>query len=587
MARALLVVQRRPGGKDAIEHRLEALNRLLTPDNIEPRPPSFAYSHGVSAAVFSPSSAVHMHGTSIAVGALLSSVPDWYRPGATIPEGSFALLRVDADRVELVADEAGSRTIWYAMLEDKLIASTSQRAIVALLGSFKLNRDVLPWVLSSGTLGGAGAWDARLVQLGRGERLTLDRASWTIARTRPAIEFEPDPSINARGHVARLAEIVERLCGAWRFDAEKWALPLSGGTDSRGLLSLLHDRPGLQTITWGTAEARYERGNDAQIAADLARAFGVANRFFPTDFSAEPRERLVQRFLAAGEGRVAQISGYLDGFKVWKTLYEDGVEGIIRGDEAFGSMYIRDEYGARYTANLTLLSDYFGPNERAAFELPEQPLQPEFAQRDTETLDTWRDRLYQEFRIPNLLAALTDLKTAYVEVANPLLTRAVLECARRLSDDLRTSKRAWREIVRARGPAIPYARSPAVLSLKDFVSDTSMLQLMLGEMESANAAEIFSPALRETVTASIKEFLTSVPTERKRISARAWLMRSLPQRVRLVVRRWATLKPELHPMVFAFRAFVASRMNGLMKADARALLPKFGHALNRRHAVNL
>jgi hypothetical protein len=586
MARALLVVQRRPGGVDGVEHQLEALNRLLTPDNIERRPPKVARSHGVSSVVFGPSSAVHVHGTSIAVGALLSTAGEWYRPGAMIPEGSYALLRVDADRVELVADEAGSRTIWYAMLEDKLIASTSQRAIVALLGSFELNRRVLPWVLSSGTLGGAGAWDARLAQLGRGERLTLDRASWTLVRTRPTIEFEPDRSLDARGHVARLAEIVERICGAWRFDAAKWALPLSGGTDSRGLLSLLHDRPGLQTITWGTAEARYEEGNDAQIAEELAGALGVANRFFPTDFSAEPRERLVQRFLAAGEGRVAQISGYLDGFKIWKTLYEDGVEGIIRGDEAFGSMYIRDEYGARYTANLTLLTDYFAPNEIGPFELPEQPLPPEFAQRATETLDTWRDRLYQEFRVPNLLAALTDLKTAYVEVANPLLTRAVLECARRLSDDLRTGKRAWREIVRARGPAIPYARTAAVLSLKDFVSDTSMLQLMLAEMESANAAEVFSPALRQTVAASIKEFLRGGRPERKRISARAWFMRSLPHRVRLAVRRWATVKPELHPMVFAFRAFVASRMNGLMKADARVLFPKFGRAVNR-HAVNL
>ena len=29
-------------------------------------------------------------------------------------------------------------------------------------------------------------------------------------------------------------------------------------------------------------------------------------------------------------------------------------------------------------------------------------------------------------------------------------------------------------------------------------------------------------------------------------------------------------------MVFAFRAFIASRMNTLMKADARVLFPKLG-----------
>lgn len=569
MARALLLARRWPSGEDRVERHLSCLNRVLTPDNIEPRPPAFARSDGVSAAVFGPSAAARLHGTSIAVGALLSGASDWHRPGAPVPEGTFALLRVDADRIELVADAAGSRTIWYVLLDDELIASTSQRAIVALLGDFELNRNVLPWVLSCGTLGGAGGWDARIAQLGRGERLTLDRASWTVTRTSPTIEFKPDTRLDAPGHVARLAQVVEHDSRAWVFDAAKWALPLSGGTDSRGLLTLLHDRAGLQTITWGTRAARYEPGNDALIAAQLAARLGVANRFFSTDFCAESRERLMQRYLVAGEGRVAHISGYLDGFKIWKTLYDDGVEGVIRGDEAMGSMYVRNEYGARYTANLTLLTDFFEPEAIAAFELPEQPVEPVLAQRAAETLETWRDRLYQEFRIPNLLAALTDLKTGYVEVANPLLTGTVLECVRRLPDDLRTGKRAWREVVRARGPAIPYATTPAVLALKDFVNDASMLQLMLDEIESASAAEIFSPALRQTVAGSIQEAFKKGGTAPKRsISVRARVMRSLPQRLRLAARRWATLEPALHPMVFAFRAFIASRMNALLKADA-------------------
>jgi hypothetical protein len=586
MARALLVVKRRPGRDDGLQRHLEALNRLLTPDNIELRPPAFARSDGVSSAVFGSTGAVRLHDTSIALGALLSGAAEWHRPGAAVPEGSFALMRCDADRIELVADAAGSRTIWYALLEDQLIASTSQRAIVALLGNFELNREVLPWVLSSGTLGGAGAWDARISQLRRGERLMLHRASWSVERSTPTIEFEPEPGLDAAGHAARLAEIVEGLCGGWVFDAAKWALPLSGGTDSRGLLSLLSDRTGLQTITWGTTEARDEEGNDAHVARMLAAEFGVANRFFSIDFSAEPRERLVQRFLAAGEGRVAKISGYLDGFKIWKTLYEEGVDGIIRGDEAFGSMYIHNEYGARFTASLTMLTDYFSPDEIGALELPEQVLAPGLARRPGETLETWRDRIYQEFRVPNLLAALTDLKTAYVEVADPLLARAVLECVRRLPDDMRTGKRAWREIVRARSPAIPYARVGAVLSLRDFVSDTSMLQLMLAEMESANSAEIFGPALRQTVVASIKEVLASGRPRGTRVSPRTQIMRSLPQHLRRIVRRWVKLEPELHPMVFAFRAFIASRMNALMKADAGVLFQKLGGRKLGR-AVNL
>jgi hypothetical protein len=560
---------------------LGTLNRALTPDNIAPRPAALARANGVTVAVFSPSGATQMHGTSVAIGALIAAAADWHRPGAAVPDGTFALLRSDAAHVELVADAAASRTIWYALLDDRLIASTSQRAIVALLGDFEMNRNVLPWFLSAGTLGGAGAWDARLRQLAPGERVMLDRAGWTISRTVPAIELDPEETLDDAAHVERIAATVERVCREWTFDAGKWSLPLSGGTDSRGLLLMLRDRAGLQTLTWGTRAARSEAGNDAQIAARLAAELGVANRYFPTDFSDEPRERLVHRFLAAGEGRVAKISGYLDGFKLWKTLFEEGVDGIIRGDEAFGSMFVRDDYSARFTANLTLLRDYFSPAEIASFELPAQPIPERCRRRSRETLAAWRDRIYQEFRIPNLLASLTDLKTAYVEVANPLLTRPVLECARQLPDHLRTGKLAWRKFVGSRTPAVPFAQAAAVLALGDFVSDTAMLQLMLSEMESANAAAIFSAGLRHKVASSIREFLrTETPPRRKRAGARMLLMRSLPDRLRKMARRFSTAKPSLHPMVFAFRAFAASRMNALMKADSRVLYRDLGRAAN-------
>jgi hypothetical protein len=263
---------------------------------------------------------------------------------------------------------------------------------------------------------------------------------------------------------------------------------------------------------------------------------------------------------------------------MWKTLFEEGLGGIIRGDEAFGSMFVRNEYGARHTASLTLLTDYFRRDELAALELPPQRVPPQLEQRADETLATWRDRLYQEFRVPQLLAALTDLKTAYVEVASPLLAAPVLHVVRRLPDDMRTGKRAWRELVSARSPTIPYASAAAVLSLKDFVSDTSMLQLMLAEMESSNAARVFGSNLRRYVASSIRDVLTSEPAPVKRAPARLSLISVLPLRVR---RRWVTtLKPVLHPMVLAFRAFIASRMHAQMQADARLLYRNLGRAAN-------
>jgi hypothetical protein len=407
--------------------------------------------------------------------------------------------------------------------------------------------------------------------------VTLDRARWRLTRHTPTAEFESDAAIDRGQHAARLAEVVETVCRDWRLDPRRWLLPLSGGTDSRGLLCLLRDREGLRTITWGMSGTREQARNDAQIARSVAEAFGVENRFFLTDLSAEPRERLMQRFLVAGEGRVAKISGYLDGFRIWKMLFEEGVEGVIRGDEAFGSMFVRSDYAARYTANLTLLSDYFQPSDIATFELPAQLVPERLAKRGGESLETWRDRMYQEFRAPNLLAGLNDLKTAYVEVANPLLTRRVLELARSLPDELRTGKQLWREFVRERSPAVPFAQIPAVVLLDDFVSDKSMLELMLAELESAGAAAIFGRVLRDRVTESLKLALANGRTKRTRNHVR---FLGLPPSLRAVARRWIRVKPVLHPMVFAFRAFVASRMNTMLKADAGLLYPRMDSAVN-------
>ncbi len=578
MSRALLIVQRRGGSLERLRLKLETLNRTLTPDNIEPRPARISFADGVATALFNPTRTTLQRGMSIAVGTLFEQCADWDEPGAALPEGTYGLMRVDAQCVELVADSTASRTIWYALTDDQLIASTSQRAIIAILGDFTLNRDVLPWLLSSGTLGPESGWDARLERVQAGERLTLDRATWTVAREVETPTFEIDDRLEPADHAARLVHTIDTVCRGWRFDPPRWVLPLSGGADSRGLLFLLHEREGLRTLTWGRGAARREQGNDAYVARTLAAVFGVSNRYFPADASEEPRPRLIRRFLAAGEGRVAKISGYLDGFQVWKTLFEDGVDGIIRGDEAFGSIVVRNAYGVRYTASLTLMSDYFGASDLAAFELPEQHIPESLAQRPDESLATWRDRLYQQFRIPTLLAALTDLKASYVEVANPFLSHAVLAYVRRLPDELRTGKRLWTEIVQRRRPDIPFARRPAVLALHGFLSDPAMLELMLGELETATAARLFAPALRELLCDALRAALAG-PDSRERYKP----LRPFPwirDRMTAAAPPWLRLKPVLDPIVLAFRSFLAVQMVDLLTADAQARAAPYAQAVN-------
>ncbi len=571
MVRAVLAVSRDPNSPNSLGSYAEELNRKLAADNIEPRPPTLAQRAGATAALLNPSAAARMQGASIAIGTLLDPAGTWHAPGAPLPDGSFALLRVDDTHVELVADGVGSRTLWYTLTDRELIASTSQRAIVTLLGSFEPNPDVLPWMLSAGTLGPLDGWDARIKRVQPGERVLLDRAGWRLRSTIEPTEIIAEPNLSHDDHRERLRSTVTDACRRWSFDARKWVLTLSGGADSRSLLCLLRDR-GIGTVTWGLPHSEEKDGNDAQVAREVARILGVPHRFIAIEAGGDSDPEVVlRRFLSLGEGRVDRISGYVDGFRVWKQLFEEGFDGVIRGDHVFGAAPVRSAYEVRSNMNLTTLADYFAANEIEAFELPDQRLPETLTRARGETLATWRDRLFFSSRSPTFKAALTDLKTAYVDVGNPLLARSVLNCVRALPDELRTGKRLWRDFVRSQLPDVATARRVAIPSVTDFLRDRRVLQLLLDELTSARAA-MFAPALRARCRAALVGALETKRAARKTDWGETWAARAVPARLRSFVGNWRPGRPSVEPVVFAFRAFVASRMQAMLAADAATRL---------------
>src|SRR5688572_8077263 len=568
MVRAVLVVARHPGQPNRLEAYRDALNRKLTGDNIGPRPPTVFRRGGISAALLNPNAAVRVQGASIAIGTLLEPPDDWHVPGAALPDGSFALLRADEEHVELVADSVASRTLWYTLTDQELLVSSSQRAIVTLLGSFEPNRDALPWMLSSGTLGPTAAWDRRIHRVQPGERVLLDRATWRLTSTVEPVQFAADESASRAAHLERLRGAVANACRRWSFDARKWVLTLSGGWDSRSLLCLLHER-GIETVTWGRPDSTEEDGSDAQVARRVATALAVPHRFFAIAARCAP-DVAPDRFIAAGEGRVARISGYLDGCDVWKTLLEEGYDGVLRGDEAFGSIPVSSPYGARWTAGLTMLGDYYSAEEREAFELPEQNIPERLTHGRNESLAAWRDRLYQQFRVGTVLAGLTDIKAAYIEVGNPLLSQSVLGCVRALPDRLRTGKCLWKEVVRAQLPNVALATHVAIPSLQDFLADRRAIELMIDELTSRQAAAILAPLLRTRCCAALRAELRAPHQTRSDNLRSALLERAVPKRLRMAVRYWRAPRRGIDALTLAFRAVLASRMHALLAADAAA-----------------
>ena len=563
MSKAILVCPRRADAHaQHLQKRITQLNERLTPDNLEPRSPYVCEHAGITAAILNPNETALTHRTSFALGKLIAPHEDWWRPGAATPEGTYALFRSDAERVELVSDVLASRTIWYAQTETLFLAATSQRAIAACLGSFEANASALPWMISAGHLGYGNAWDRRIHPLEGDARLSLDRATWRLSVARTPVTFQPT-ALPYEEHKAQLNRALCEVFSDVNLDYSKWTLPLSGGYDSRAILMKL-DRAGLQTLTWGVKRALGDRRSDAYVAQKLAQHYRVEHRYFETDSTEEPLERVFNRYLVAGEGRIDHISGYMDGFRLWQRLSHEGIAGILRGDEAFGCRQVATVREIRHSLGLQLLSD-FRPLE-AAQDLPAQALPETLERRAEETSESWRDRLYHEVRAPVMAAALSDLKSPYVEIFNPLLTGKLVRQVRALPDHLRTNKQLFRDIVAQEGPAIAFAAREATRDRGDILKDKGVVNLLVATLEAHRAGgslpddfvryliENTKPAPPKTVKHFSKQQLKT-------------LYPYLPAKLRSLGRR-AVQKDVIDVNTVAFRAFLIVKMHEMLAADA-------------------
>ena len=451
------------------------------------------------------------------------------------------------------------------------VAATSQRAIVALLGSFEFNSAVVPWMLASGTLGPGNSWDKRIRHVAGATTVTLHRHAWTINERTETTRFDPQP-ISDDEHEARLSAVMRRAVGAARVADPKWAITLSGGVDCRAILCMLQERNGLRAVTWGLRASLSEPSNDAQIARRLAGHFGLEHRYFETDLTDEPVERLFDRFIRNGEGRVDHIPGYADGFRLWSQLAEAGIQGIVRGDQACGAKPVRTTLEARERAGLMLWSDFNAMPPLELFDLPTTVLPDCYQQNHGESLETWRDRMFQQFRVPFVHGALSDLKLPYVEIINPLLSDSIIHAVRQLPDRLRTGKALLKQITIAIGPGIPFASENAIQSLGDILETTQVVELLRDCLSgqgagSAIPSELAAYAADRLVEARAPRGRETVRTIRR--AAKAWTPAWIKR-----IRANARSSPSLHQNHVAFRAFVITRAVRLFEGDA-----KFGQGL--------
>ncbi|GEM_PF-2465214 len=548
----------------------DALARVadrITPDALRGEfPHQIRQEAGQALCVTGPDGTAGIEGFSAHLGAFVGDWKDWHLPGAALPDGTYALVRSHGAATELCSDFSGTRTLWYAFLDGEFLASTSQRALICLLRDLRFNRSAFAWFLSSGSLGPTDAWDARIRRLPRGARLTLDRARWTLDLHTTPVIFQNRNMTTAEA-LEGLGAVLGNAIRGCRTRSPQWVVPLSGGYDSRMVLAAL-DGTGFRprTVTWGRASSRTQRGNDAFVAERLARHYGLANDYFLTERSdAAPRE-VVDAFLAAHGGTTDALFPYLDGLRMWTGLAREGVGGIIRGDEGFGTIP-RPEMHHRYAQDMVLLSEILGEETAGMISDGRQTLPDDLKRYPDESLQTYGDRLIHTCFIPISLAALTDVKTPFVEVANPMLAQSVMEFVRQLPDHLRVRRNLYEQLVRSLSPPIPFAVLAADDSRNQFLHTEPYQTWMLDELDGESMDRLLPHPFRASLEAALRNDAMPIASSGH---ARAILKRIIPAPLISALRTMGRpVGPTLR--VMAFRAALASRLIRIFEGDAATL----------------
>lgn len=518
-----------------------------------PREPLVHTEGGVGIVHYDPPPGSSVTDLGSYAGCLSASPGHWTSLGTSPPDGLYALCRYDFGAVEVVSDALATHTVWYACTVDWFAAATSQRALVSLLGGFRLNRRAVAWMLSSGCLGPEPAWDVRLRRLPADAVVRLDRHTWEVTELRTPVVFRAEPGSHA-DHLRRLQDALDESFAALDLGDGDWMLPLSGGGDSRGLLLFLLRagyKPGC--LSYGRPQAALDPDGDVAIAARVAEALGVEHSFRKLEEPISGESEVLRLFAAASEARVDHIDAYTDGFALWRDLREGGVRGILRGDQAFGLWPVYSDDDTRMTLGGVRAADYSTRHPIRALDLERQEWPVEFLRRRGESLEAFRDRLYHEFRLPVIMAALNQIKAGYVDVVSPLQTHRVVAAARGLPDEERTEKRAFRDLVRSLGPPVPFAGHDATGTAQEFLVRPAVTAALRAALESPAAHEALGPGNADVLLRALGE---SRQARERALRAARRFKRVVPRAVVRVVRD-ARGAPPLSPQRLAFRAYLA------------------------------
>jgi len=497
----------RTDSDEILRNKFLEINNEIVPDNIIPNPPNIYFKSNLCYAVINPVSTTKCIDDNLLLGLLNNNQEKWHELNSDRPDGTFVIIRSNNKFIETLTDPAGSRSVWYYFDSDKFIISTSQIAISKYLEDFQLNKKVIPWILSSGSLGPDNSWDKRVKKIKPNSTLRLDKENWNVTET--VDEIKITSKINDYTKASKLLNReLNELFSNIKYDFSKWYLPLSGGYDSRAILLFLkkYNKEEITTVTWGTKESKKNPQTDSYIAKKLANKAGVKNLFFVSKKMEKDYDVVLDRFILSSEGCIDHISAYMDGLQLWKDLYNHGCEGIIRGDIPFASVKFNSEIEVRKTAGLLLCNDFELLKDYETWGYRKQKIPRNLKRKKNESYQAWIDRLYLQYRTPVITNSLSDIKYSYVEQSTPLLSKNILKIFCEFSDELREEKTIFKKIVEEINDDVSFSTKSSNEIMELVLRDPAFVDIMKRELTSEQALLFFPNEFLKNILNNLKNY---------------------------------------------------------------------------------
>jgi len=513
--------------------------------------------------IFPQNETLPVNDLSLVAGCLEVLPTDWFHDYKKF-SASFQVFANEEGCI-VSTNSTASRSIWYYFDENLFIVSTSQRAIVAWLSNFVGEPQAISWMLSCGNLGPGYSWDKRIRHVLANEKLIVSRKDWSL-KIEKCQGSRHEKSLAKEDTKDFLNGLLAETFSKISIPIVSTKLTLSGGYDSRTVLYyLVKNNFRISTFTWGLADALSEASTDASIAKEVANKLNIESTYYETNFREKSFENIFNKFLLSGEGRLDHINSFMDGFAMWEELYKKGLRNVVRADEAFGWLPCQSIQDVRISIDLHLMEDNSNMNPLSEFGFETQLYPPFTWRNENESLETWRDRLYREFRIPFVLTGLHDLINPYVEVFNPLLHDKIVDFCINIPDHLRTNKKLYTEIVPELIPEVPFAKKASIPEPASILKSARIVSMMLDELSSSNSKKLFSNEFICWIQHYLNVSDKHVNSTNDGFSL--WLKSHIPWKLKKFLRR-DLIKYQADFNQLAFRAVIISKMYAILEEDA-------------------